>query len=179
MSAGRPPVAETSAAEAGRVARRTVDGEVIEWLDVPARARELELEPHPEGGWYRRTWAASVGVQTDAGERAAATLIYFLLPPGEASAWHVVVSDEIWLWHGPDPVTLQFGGTGSAPVEGELIILGPDEASGARAQVVVPAGTWQRTRPSRGEALVSCLVSPGFTFDDWSLEGGAGVNPSA
>jgi uncharacterized protein len=184
MSAGLPPVDETGVAEAGadesgRIARRTVDGDIIEWLAVPTRARELDLEPHPEGGWYRRTWAAPVAVQTDAGQRAAATLIYFLLPPGEASAWHVVVSDEIWLWHGPDPVTLQFGGTGSAPIEAELHILGSDQTPGARAQVVVPAGTWQRTHPSPGEALVSCLVSPGFTFDDWSLERGADVNPSA
>jgi predicted cupin superfamily sugar epimerase len=159
------------------VARRTVEGEVIEWLEPPARAVALGLEPHPEGGWYRRTWAASVGVRTAGGERPAATLIYFLLPPGESSAWHVVTSDEIWLWHGPDPVTLQLGGTGSAPIAGERVILGPDgragEGAGRRAQALVPAGTWQRTLPSEGEALVSCVVSPGFSFDDWTLEAGA------
>src|SRR4051794_29847519 len=99
------PVAEPHT-DPALVARRTVDGEVIEWLSVPARAATLELEPHPEGGWYRRTWTAAATVDTDAGERPAATLIHFLLPPGEASAWHVVSSDEIWLWHGPDPVEL-------------------------------------------------------------------------
>jgi uncharacterized protein len=157
-------------AEEELVARRTVEGDVIEWLPVPARAKELGLEPHPEGGWYRRTWAAAVPVETDAGRRAAATLIYFLLPPGEASAWHVVTSDEIWLWHGPDAATLELGGTGPSPVAGDRIILGSREAAGERAQGLVPAGTWQRTLPSEGEALVSCVVSPGFTFDDWSLE---------
>jgi predicted cupin superfamily sugar epimerase len=151
------------------VARRTVDGEVIEWLVRPERARMLDLEPHPEGGWYRRTWTASNLVQATAGERPAATMIYFLLPPGEASAWHVVTADEIWLWHGPDRLTLQFGGEGAVPVEGNAVVLGPDEASGDRAQVLVQAGTWQRTIMSEGEVLVSCVVSPGFTFDDWSL----------
>jgi predicted cupin superfamily sugar epimerase len=152
------------------VARRTVDGEVIEWLDVPPRAAMLGLEPHPEGGWYRRSWAASLPVRTEAGERPAATLIYFLLPPGEASAWHVVTSDEIWLWHGPDALELQLGGTGVAPLASTTVILGSDEASGHRAQALVPAGTWQRTLPSSGETLVSCVVSPGFSFDDFTLE---------
>jgi predicted cupin superfamily sugar epimerase len=165
MSVGRPRVADEEL-----VARRTVEGDVIEWLAVPPRAKELGLEPHPEGGWYRRTWAAGVPVETDAGRRAAATLIYFLLPPGEASAWHVVTSDEIWLWHGPDAVTLELGGTGPSPRAGDRIILGSQEATGERAQGLVPAGTWQRTLPSDGQVLVSCLVSPGFTFDDWSLE---------
>ena len=151
------------------VARRSVDGSVIEWLAVPDRARLLELEPHPEGGWYRRTWAGESPVETPSGMRPAATLIYFLLPPGEASAWHVVSSDEIWLWHGPDPLELQLGGTGSEPVAGESRMLGPDERAGARAQVLVPAGTWQRTLPSAGETLVSCIVSPGFSFEDFVL----------
>ena len=153
-----------------RVARRTVEGEVIEWLHVPARAAALGLEPHPEGGWYRRTWASGHPVETEAGTRPAATLIYFLLPPGEASAWHVVTSAETWLWHGPGQVALQLGGSGAAPEPAETIVLGGDEASGHRAQGLVPAGVWQRTLPGTEEALVSCLVSPGFSFDDWSLQ---------
>ncbi|WNY32726.1 hypothetical protein Q9Q99_10070 [Curtobacterium flaccumfaciens] len=36
----------------GMAARRTVDGDLIEWLDVPKRAIALGMEPHPEGGWY-------------------------------------------------------------------------------------------------------------------------------
>lgn len=153
----------------GPVARRTVAGEVIEWVVPPARALALGLEPHPEGGWYRRTWAADAVVATARGDRPAATLIYFLLPPGEASAWHVVTSDELWLWHGPDALALQLGGDGDAPVAGEVVTLGGDEAAGHRAQALVPAGVWQRTLPSDGETLVSCIVSPGFSFDDFTL----------
>jgi predicted cupin superfamily sugar epimerase len=148
-----------------RAVRRAVDGTVIEELDVPARAAELGLEPHPEGGWYRRTWTSPAVVATPNGDRPAATLIVFLLPPGEASAWHTVTSDEIWLWHGPDPVVLQLGGAGERPEDGDRILLGP-----GRAQGHVPAGVWQRTLPSTGEALVSCVVSPGFDFADFALE---------
>jgi hypothetical protein len=148
-----------------RAVRRAVDGTVIEELDVPARAAALRLEPHPEGGWYRRTWTSPAVVGTPNGERPGATLILFLLPPGEASEWHTVTSDEIWLWHGPDPVVLELGGSGERPEAGERIALGPE-----RVQGQVPARVWQRTLPSAGEALVSCVVSPGFDFADFTLE---------
>jgi predicted cupin superfamily sugar epimerase len=153
-----------------RAVRRAVDGTVLEELDVPPRAAALGLEPHPEGGWYRRTWASGAAVETPGGRRAAATLILFLLPPGEASAWHTVTSDEIWLWHGPDPVVLELGGSGERPEAGTRIVLGGDEGAGQVAQGLVPAGVWQRTLPSDGQALVSCVVSPGFDFADFALE---------
>ncbi|AMM22282.1 cupin [Frondihabitans sp. PAMC 28766] len=167
------------------VARRAVDGTLLEWLAAPPRAEALGLEPHPEGGWYRRTWTSPAVVPTPGGDRPGATLIHFLLPPGEASAWHRVESDEIWLWHGPDPLVLELGGTGPSPVEpvqaevdGEApqdpavfrILLGPGAGiTGESAQGFIPGGTWQRTLPSSGECLVSCVVSPGFSFDDFTL----------
>ncbi len=151
------------------VARRTVDGDLIEWLEVPERARLLNLEPHPEGGWYRRTWTGTNPVETENGVRPAATLIYFLLPPGENSVWHRVSSDEIWLWHGPGSLVLEFGGSGEEPQMTDALTLGPAPQHGDSAQALVPAGTWQRTIPSATEVLVSCLVSPGFSFDDWQL----------
>ena len=55
----------------------------------PPLAAALDLEPHPEGGWYRRTWRSPVDVTLPDGRvRPTATLIYFLLPAGESSAWH-------------------------------------------------------------------------------------------
>ncbi|WP_253201949.1 cupin domain-containing protein [Subtercola sp. PAMC28395] len=154
---------------ARQLARRTVDGELIEWLDVPDRAAILGLEPHPEGGWYRRTWASGSGVVVAGEPRPAATMIYFLLPPGEASAWHVVAFDEIWLWHGPGAVQLELGGSGEAPLTTDELTLGPAIEQGEHPQLIIPAGVWQRTLPSATEALVTCVVSPGFTFDDWKL----------
>jgi predicted cupin superfamily sugar epimerase len=151
-----------------RAVRRAVDGTVLEELDVPPRAAALRLEPHPEGGWYRRTWASAAVVGTAGGDRPAATMILFLLPPGEASAWHTVSSDELWLWHGPDPLMLELGGTGERPGTPDRVVLGPDADQTVQARV--PAGVWQRTVPSRGETLVSCVVSPGFDFADFALE---------
>lgn len=35
-------------------------------------------------------------------------------------------------------------------------------------QGLVPAGRWQAAQPLSDEpVLVSCVVSPGFDFDDW------------
>jgi predicted cupin superfamily sugar epimerase len=138
---------------------------------VPAVAAQLGMEPHPEGGWFVRTWAAGPRVETPGGTRPAATLIHFLLPAGEVSAWHAVVSDEIWLWHGPGTLSLQLGGTGAEPdAAGPVRLLGPGGTDhDAAFQVLVPANTWQRTLPGTTEVLVSCLVSPGFDFADWKL----------
>lgn len=135
----------------------------------------LDLAPHPEGGSFRQTWAAAETVALPDGRvRPTATLIYFRLLAGESSAWHRVASDEIWLAH-TGVVSLQLGGSDAAPVEGETVRVGVDVAAGQVPQAVVPAGVWQRTVPSSEDALVSCVVSPGFDFDDFELAPESGV----
>ncbi|WP_245900305.1 cupin domain-containing protein [Geodermatophilus normandii] len=125
---------------------------------IPATAARLGLEPHPEGGWYRRTWTAPATV----GDRPAASAILFLLAPGERSAWHVVDADELWLWHGPGELPLLLAAAPAA--DPERRVLGRDAV-----QVLVPAGTWQATEPARAEVLVSCVVSPGFEWSGFRL----------
>jgi predicted cupin superfamily sugar epimerase len=130
----------------------------------PPLAEALDLHPHPEGGWYRQTWVSPASVELPDGRvRPTATLIYFLLPAGESSAWHRVSSDEVWLAH-HGSVTLELGGDGPVPVRRTTLMVDVD-----LPQAVVPAGTWQRTRPCATDALVSCLVSPGFDFEDFEL----------
>jgi len=135
----------------------------------PRLAERLQLQPHPEGGWYRQTWVSPENVRLpDGRKRATATLIHFLLPAGEASTWHRVASDELWLAH-LGRVTLQLGGGGTAPDGGDPIVVGTDVTAGEQTQALVPAGVWQRTLPSDADALVSCVVSPGFDFADFEL----------
>ncbi|MDR7303239.1 cupin domain-containing protein [Haloactinomyces albus] len=163
--------AERSAVLGVHYARRDVHGNFLEFEQRGRCAQELDLLPHPEGGWYRRTWAGPVAapVAGEQGERPTATAIYFLLPAGRSSAWHTVASDELWLWHRGGPLVLTCGGRGSQPhSEQETITLGPDLAAGQVPQAVVPAGTWQRADASADvETLVSCVVSPGFDFADF------------
>ena len=139
----------------------------------PRTAELLDLAPHPEGGWYRETWRAGPESHPDGypGRRAAATGIYFLLAPGEESAWHRVRSDEAWLWHSGGPLTLLDGGDGDRPADQPVTaVLGQDLESGQAPQHVIRAGHWQSARPAANvEVLVSCVVSPGFDFADFTL----------
>jgi uncharacterized protein len=140
----------------------------------PALAEALGLEPHPEGGWFRETYRSSVTFEAVGydGERAAATAIYYLLQPGEESRWHVVASDELWLWHLGGPLELLLGGDGELPLTVVSAILGPHIERGEMPQVIVPAGVWQSARPASDElVLVSCVVAPGFDFADFRLAG--------
>jgi predicted cupin superfamily sugar epimerase len=148
--------------------------------DLPAWASGLGLEPHPEGGWYRRTWRSDLTLSRGAlpadypGPRAAGTAILYLLTPGQTSAWHVVRSDELWLWHRGGPLTLRLGGDSpSGPAPEQFVKdtrLGAGIESGEQPQVLVPAGHWQSAVPAGDEAvLVSCVVVPGFDVDDFVL----------
>jgi predicted cupin superfamily sugar epimerase len=139
-------------------------------------AEALDLQPHPEGGWYAPTWRADVPVAPDgySAERACASAIYFLLCPGEESRWHRVRSDELWLFHRGGGLRLLLGGTGEAPESPPReVLLGAAVECGERPQVLVPGGTWQAAHPADPEGtdpvLVSCVVSPGFEFADFEL----------
>lgn len=134
-------------------------------MEKPELATLLDLEPHPEGGWYRETWRSAVEFEPDGydGTRASATAIYFLLSPGEESRPHRVRSAEIWLWHSGGPLTLEY--------DEQSVDLGPDVQAGQQPQVVIPPGAWQAARPAGAEpVLVSCIVSPGFDFADFTMQ---------
>lgn len=126
----------------------------------------LGLQPHPEGGWYRETWRAPA----EAGERAAATAIHFLLESSQSSHWHRVDATEIWLWHAGDPVELALAETDDGPTR--TIILGGNPQAGESPQHVIAPHWWQAARPIQGSfgySLVSCIVSPGFEFAGFAL----------
>jgi uncharacterized protein len=123
---------------------------------------QLGLEPHPEGGHYAETWRGADGHDG----RAEGTAIYYLLRAGERSHWHRVDATEIWMFHAGGPLNLDMV-EGERPVE--RLVLGPDIAGGERPQQVVPAGAWQSATPLGSWTLVSCTVTPGFTFDGFEL----------
>ena len=158
-------------------------------------AATLGLEPHPEGGFFRETYRAAATVQTPRGERAASTAILFLVTAAALSHLHRIKSDELWVFQGGLPlelVTLAPGGEletrvlGDPAETGRTRAAGLDESDPASAgevapawtpQALVPAGSWQGARlaggphlpASRAWALVSCIVSPGFEYEDFEL----------
>lgn len=121
----------------------------------------LNLQPHPEGGWYTETW------RPDGEGRPVGTAIYYLLTAGQRSHWHRVDADEIWHFYAGDPLLLSVCATDTGP--GTEHILGPDIASGARPQIRVPAHHWQAARPTGAFTLVGCTVSPGFDFAGFEM----------
>ncbi len=140
----------------------------------------LQLQPHPEGGWFAEVFrsAEQVQPQDDRPLRSALTSIYFLLESSQQSNWHRVRSDEVWLHLEGDALNL-WCWDGRAPAA-TCHALGPvDLASGQRPQHTVSAGYWQAARPVAtaagcGYTLVACTVGPGFDFADFVLlQGGS------
>ncbi|MCT2593134.1 cupin domain-containing protein [Streptomyces sp. N2-109] len=141
--------------------------------EISELVRQLDLQPHVEGGWFRETWrtGAKTTPEEYPGPRAFATGIYFLLHPGEMSRWHRVRSDELWLWHRGGPLRLRLGGEGATPDEADTddTVLGGDVAAGEQPQFLVPGGVWQAAEPAGSEpVLVTCVVAPGFDFEDFT-----------
>jgi uncharacterized protein len=132
----------------------------------------LDLQAHPEGGFYRETWRSDLLLPQSAlpdgydGTRAAGTAILFLLPTGHSSRWHRVKSAELWFHQAGDPLKLSIAA--SIEPEPPPIYLGRDRCF----QAVVPPKWWQKARPLDGDAgysLVACVVGPGFDFADFEL----------
>lgn len=136
--------------------------------------RALELEPHPEGGYYRETHRSGLDIpghclpEGFGGPRSASTAIYYLLEGGEFSAFHRIRADELWHFHSGSSLLLHMI-MGDGEFEARLV--GCDLQAGARPQAVVPAGTWfaaSVAEPS-GYGLAGCTVAPGFDFDDFEM----------
>lgn len=128
--------------------------------------RELELEPHPEGGHFRRIHASSTQLLANGRTRPALTAIRYLLARGECSRWHRVDADETWHWQEGDPLELlQFD-----PATDRLrtVALG-NSTQGFQPMHIVPANAWQAARPLGDYALVGCTVSPGFIWEGFEL----------
>lgn len=116
-------------------------------MNAAQLAAQLQLAPHPEGGYYRETYRSE-----------SCTAITFLLGPGDVSRFHRIDRDELWFWHA-----------------GELTVhvLDPrrDMALSLSApQCLVKAGEiFGATVAGDGIGLVSCVVSPPFRFEGFEL----------
>lgn len=122
----------------------------------------LRLAPHPEGGFYRETWR-------DAPEcgRGAGTAVYFLLRGHDRSHWHRVDAVELWHFHAGAPLLLERSpDDATAP---SRALLGVDLVASHEPQLRVPAGWWQAASSTGDWTLVSCTVSPAFSFERFEL----------
>lgn len=128
-----------------------------------------QLIPHPEGGYYRQIdKSAEILDEGQGKQRARYTSIYFLLTHDNPSRFHRLTSDEIWYFHLGSPLTVHM-----ISPEGEYkkVELGSDLSKGQVLQFTVPKGYifGSTVEEPEGFAFVSCMVAPGFEFDDFTL----------
>ena len=123
-----------------------------------------QLQPHPEGGWYREVQRSAIQIQRPDGvQRSAITAVLFLLRSDDLSRWHRVQGgDEIWTFISGSPLSL-FRHPQDATTSEEL------ELSNVNPLACVDAGVWMAARSHGDHSLVSCCVGPGFQFDDFEM----------
>ncbi|MBO6796595.1 cupin domain-containing protein [Maricaulis sp.] len=122
----------------------------------------LDMQRHPEGGWYVETFRDVNGPDG----RARSTAIYYLLEAGDRSHWHRVDALEVWHWHAGAPLRLSISTDGKTSRD---IDLGPDVVSGQRPQGIVPTQAWQAAQSLGDWTLVGCTVAPGFEFSGFEM----------
>jgi len=135
---------------------------------------KLQLEAHPEGGYFRQTYKSDLLLAKEAlpagftGPRAASTAIYFLLEGRNFSAFHRLRSDEVWHFYAGDALIVHV-----IEPDGKYssVLLGLDLDAGQILQAVVRAGCWFASHAAdwNSFALVGCTVAPGFDFEDFEL----------
>ncbi|TDV49459.1 hypothetical protein EDF87_104105 [Pseudomonas helmanticensis] len=132
----------------------------------------LNLEPHLEGGYFRRTYQADHRdwLDTAAGPRYLMTSIYYLLteqsPVGQ---FHFNQSDILHYFHLGDALEYSL-----IHADGSLqtVVMGNDVLAGQHLQLHVPGGIWKASRlldGANGFGLISEAVSPGFDFADMEM----------
>lgn len=135
-------------------------------LDKQYWITKLGLLPHPEGGFYKELPHSNDWLELQ--KRPLYTNIYFLLTEENPSHFHQLTSDEVWYFH-----------YGSSLKVHELLedgtyketSVGLDVEQGDVLQYVVERGSIFGSSINEGEgyALVSCMVAPGFSFEDFRL----------
>lgn len=135
---------------------------------------KYQLQPHPEGGYYKEMYRSNVVLNKDAlpqtfnGDRNIATSIYFLLEGKNFSAFHRIKSDETWHFYAGETLLIYV-----IDINGNLDIikLGNTILNEDTFQYTVPAGCWFASKPA-GEnsyCFVGCTVYPGFDFADFEM----------
>lgn len=138
----------------------TVKKEIQEIVD------RLGLQPHPEGGFYSEVYRSTEAIPGR--NRQLMTSIYFLLTSENVSNFHRIKSDELWFHHLGSPITVH---TLSKEKGHQQIKVGSRFDLGEVPQALVQKNMifGSSVDEENSYALVSCVVAPGFDFEDFEL----------
>jgi len=152
----------------------------------------LNMQPHPEGGYYCERYRAASEIQSPVHNKLRSTLthIYFLLTEGDISRWHKVVHDEIWNVYEGDPLriltlndngiediiigdtivgNLTIGNINNDNISNDGINIDKNERSVNRDYYkLILGGDFQAAETTGLYTLLGCTVAPGFDFEDFS-----------
>jgi len=128
---------------------------------------QLQLKPHPEGGYFAETYRSNWEVSTDHGSRSLMTCIYFLLTSENFSKFHQIKSDEMWFYHEGSPLTVHI----LSEKGYEKLLVGPSDREGHLPYQLVKNGLvfGSTVDQEHSYSLISCVVAPGFDFKDFKL----------
>jgi predicted cupin superfamily sugar epimerase len=133
--------------------------------EIEQLVEQLQLLPHPEGGFYKETYRSEETL--DSKDRNLLTSIYFLLTSENISHFHRIKSDELWYFHAGSAVTVH-----TLDENGHTAFqLGPHIGNGELPFYLVKKDTifGSTVDKPNSYALVSCAVAPGFDFRDFEL----------
>lgn len=134
----------------------------------------LQLNKHPEGGYYREIYRSKEVIPEDAlperfaGSRNFGTSIYFLLSKNDISAWHRIKQDEIWHHYEGSQVLMHTIDTKGKHAKQ---LIGKEIEIGAMPQLLIKQGTWMAAEiiDKTSYVLLGCNTFPGFDFKDFEL----------
>lgn len=143
-------------------------------VEIDKLVNEMELLPHPEGGFYKEVYRSTGIISSKAlsgdysGDRNFCTSIYFLLTSENFSAFHRIKQDEVWHFYSGSPLIVHV-----IDPEGKYSAnrIGFDPENKTFPQFTVPGGSWfaSSVESEDGYSLVGCTVAPGFDFNDFEL----------
>ena len=137
-------------------------------MDKQQLITRLALQPHIEGGYFRRTYqSGSTAGKAPGGRRLLTSIYYLLTDDSPIGHLHKNRSDILHYFHTGSPLAYLI-----VHPDGRLErqVLGPDLAQGQQLQLLVRGGCWKASELESGEyGLISEAVVPGFEYEDMEL----------
>lgn len=131
------------------------------------------LHKHIEGGWYVRTFQSEHSadypfISHNKEKRFVTTSIYYVMLPGEFSAFHKIKQYETWHFYCGSPIRLYW-----FDIDGLLqsTVLGNDYSKGHLPQFTFPPDCYFAAEPIENTlfSFAGCTVCPGFDYADFHL----------
>lgn len=136
--------------------------------------QNLDLKPHPEGGFYKEMFRSNIVISKDElpvgykSSRRLTTSIFYLLRTEDYSRLHRLKSDEMWYFHYGSAIRIIY-----IDHEGKkhTKLLGANLEKAEYFYLHIPAGNifTAEVVDKDSFSVFSCVVSPGFEFDDFEM----------